>query len=197
MKSRFVLFAAAVALLSGASIAQASTFNIGTLSTGTYNNIVEDYSTTGGLFTDTITGVLPADEVATFTYTLVGFKPYSTIAPLSDSATYKYKTLGKVYTGSSMSDSSGLQSSTKNSLVLTSANFFNPTAAATITNNSLGNANFVLQLFGKLLKGGAIDVSVTVANLSSVPLPASAPLFGLGLAMVAGLGMAKKRNTQI
>lgn len=203
MNIRTTLLATAAALFTICGTAQAATtetLNLGEvgIGSGTPLVITADHA---GRYNAIITGELPAGDAITFTYTLTGFSN----GLLSDRAGYNYHEGNTRYFGSSRSNSNGFDDSdgftqvrhhhhrhteASTPLVLTTANLpSNAGGTTTISNNSSGIADFVSKLSGRLLRGGEIIVNFSV---SAVPLPASASLFVIGLALITGLGMRRK-----
>lgn len=197
MGIRSALFATAVVFLSTANLAQAASTVVnlpGTIGPGMTDFTVYDSGAGGvapGFLTNTLSGTIGGDETATFTYTLEG---------------------GASFTGNSLSvaGSSGANSSnstapfggpsfnsttpTINPLVFSNASFGASGGFFTITNNTLGLENFQALLFGNLSAAGELIITMTTA-VSSVPLPATATLFGLGLALIAGIGLMKRKQS--
>jgi hypothetical protein len=205
MKLRLSLIAAAAAFYITAGQVRASTvLNLGTTFVGETNTITETANFTQG-YSAIITGVLNPGTMITFSYTFSGLSGGN----LYDHGSYDFNKSGTHYHGFATSTSSGFTSShgsedslhplhfsTVNSLVLTTANLTPTSGTATIVDSSVskGPADFITILSGFLKRGGRVVINYTVTGLSSVPLPASAPLFGLGLMLFIGMGMRKRKR---
>jgi hypothetical protein len=192
MGIRSTLFATVAVLFSSAVCAEASTttVNLPGQITGVNNNVmIYDSGTAGvgpGFNTNILSGTVGADETATFTYTLTG---------------------GSSFTGNSLSVSgaggsnstapfnSASVNSTSNPLIFSNASFGSTGGFFTITNNSLGLDSFQAMLFGSLSSAGELIITLTSA-VSNVPLPATASLFALGFALLAGVGIAKRKHAR-
>lgn len=189
MKIRSMLYAAVVAILAAAPTQAATTINLGPVAPGTNMDIFS--SDVGpGIYQNTINGSLSAHESATFTYTLTGANALAGV--LSGVAT------GGPDTSSSTAFLNNAPINSSSALVLTTASLTGSANSVsgllTITNNSLGIASFSSVLLAVL--GAAGQLVIHLSSVSNVPLPASAMLFGLGLALVAGFGLMKKKQMQ-
>lgn len=206
MKLKIAAIASFIAASLSASVAQATSVDLGTLAVGQSETLFTDTSSTGGFYSSLVTGILPNNSKITFTYTLNNFSGL-----LSDQANYNFNTrVGGVLThfeGSSFSTSSGLGSSqgssnvvgspvitTGDSLALTSANITGNVGTTVITNTSISTVTLASVLLGFLSAGGSVTLSYTVAALSNVPLPPSATLFGIALLALAGYNAYKRKQ---
>jgi hypothetical protein len=200
MKFRHAILPALAAAISLAGAAHASTVDLGATYVGETGTIPLS-SNVSGLYGNTIIGALPQDSEITFKYTFTGLISGALFAEGS----YNFNGTAVHYYGSSEDSSTGIHFSqgyttpkgsaspisATSSLVLTAANLSGATGSASITNDSTGNANFLVLLLGLFARGGHVAITYAV---SAVPLPASALLFGLGLALLAGIGAIKRKR---
>ncbi|NCC02770.1 MAG: VPLPA-CTERM sorting domain-containing protein [Proteobacteria bacterium] len=200
-----VLLAAFVALFSLSSAAQAAPIQLGNLSIGDEGNLspleaqLISISTPTGNISATAygyaTGMIPSMSKITFTYS---FDPAYSSAPLYSNT--NYTETGSI-TNFYYTDSQD------NSYILSFGGMFptinsNPesmlidaiadasSGKTGMTNLSASLANFATYLLGELPTGVALTNVHWVVE--AVPLPAALPLFGLGLAGLAGYSRRKK-----
>jgi hypothetical protein len=191
MNFKTTLLAAAVALAAFAGSAQAvTTINLpGTISGVNNNFTVFDSDVGAGMYTNLLSGNLAAGETATFTYTLLG----SNFNGNNLSGT---SVVGVDHAESSAFLNAASTNTTTNPLLFSNANFTPTGGFFTITNHTLGVDSFQASLFGLLSSAGHLIISLT-SSVSNVPLPSASVLFGMGLAMLAGIGAMKKKQAQL
>lgn len=203
MKLSHILAAAALFMTvsSGAKAlpVYSSTIDLGELGVGTYNNIANFVPGNFTPYSLSIFGSIPSNTMITFSYKFPDIVPNSALEVSMGS--YDYKIGGDHYTGSAYANSGGYTDAksffndvqTISPLVIASANIDNSGYMGTtiIKNLSGGLVEFESDFFAMLFKEGLVNVSATV---SSVPLPAALPMFGLGLAGITALRSKKRKN---
>jgi hypothetical protein len=141
--------------------------------------------------------MLGGDEQITFTYNFTDIAA----GTLHALGAYNYTAGGLTYNGSAVSDTGGstVASGTTNGLttaplVFASANLNGPETAGTVTITNLSKGVASIQsLFSGLFTSSARVVSVSY-QVSSVPLPASFPMFAAALAGLFGFAFFRKRR---
>jgi hypothetical protein len=199
----FTVAIVSVGLLVGANKASAAIvdfsgddINMGTLAIGQSGTISAD--SLGSLVVNSVQGVLPVNSLLTFTYNFSGNLLAGVLAAGSE---YTYTAGGVDFAGSSLSvEPLGLNyaSGTENgapssALAFSSAqvDFTGNTASAIISNESAGVLDFSSVFVGLVIGDRNLDIAY---NVSAVPLPGALPLFGLGLAAMAGYNMRRKKK---
>lgn len=200
MTLRSLFLALAFLVVGAVAPAQAATYtgedvSLGLLKvgdSGTIQNTGSDFES----YINKVSGSLAANTKITFTYTLTGLTD-STL--LVDFVNYNYKDGGSTYTGTAYANSDGksiaygyVDGAKSTPLVaaeagLTSAD--GTTGYTIIKNLSADLASFKTTITGILLSSGLITATFKV---EAIPLPAALPLFGLGLAGLAGVRARRK-----
>jgi len=166
--------------------------DMGTVSIGQFGNL----TSTTPLYTQMgIQGVLPSYGKIVFDYTL----PVGATSNIFSQGSYAYTSGGLTYTGMSVSSTSGpgftfgqvIDSGSNivgtTPLVLSFASLNGTTGIATITNLSASTASFFSNIFSfPSLRAASYNVA------SAVPLPASLPMFAMGLVGLVMLARSRK-----
>ncbi len=193
MRMTRVLAIAAIAIILsvGAKPASAALWNVGQLS----GDMATPYGFTffattlaDGIIDSTTVGSLESNSMVTFTYSFGGSFGHTIEAGLL-TASGEYGS-GTGYGGASAS-SSGASILDASGLALVSADITNGIGTATITNLSAGLLEFTNDFFGLIKRDDALYVSYEV---SSVPLPAALPMFGLALIALRRFFAKKKKK---
>ncbi len=173
--------------------------NMGNVVVGQSGTITGD--SLGALIVNNISGALPNNSMITFTYNFAGNLLGGILA---SGAEYSYNVGADNFSGSTLSiNPMGLQYSfgTTNgtssaALAMASAqiDFTANTATAIITNDSAGLLDFASFFTGLVIGDNNLSVAYSV---SSVPLPAALPLFGLGLTAFAGYSIRKRKKQAV
>jgi hypothetical protein len=188
MRNRFVLFAAA-ALLTASGAAQAGTVDLSPpiLVAGDSGDVAGTNYTPN--FLETI-GDLANNSEIIFTYTL-------------QNVTFTINSIPSLVTGSLVgalipnAQSPNLPFITNGLLTATAALPSLSGGTTTFTNKSGSAAEFFSEFTGSFIGDfNPNDIKVHWVVVSTVPLPASALLFGLGLASIAGLAVMKRKQAQ-
>ncbi|PJB70858.1 MAG: hypothetical protein CO093_06900 [Alphaproteobacteria bacterium CG_4_9_14_3_um_filter_47_13] len=185
-----------VGTVSAATVDFNAGVDMGTVSIGQTGTITADHF--GNLILNKITGSLPANGMITFTYNFAGNLVSGFLAAGSS---YSYIDGGSDFAGKSVSIAPlGLSStngtvdgfpSTALSVASAQIDFDNNTATSTIKNFSSGVVDYVNLFAGLVLGNKNLEIAYSV---SAVPLPAALPLFGIGLAALAGFGARKRKK---
>ncbi len=180
-----------------------SSTDLGTLDYGDAGSTPQT-NNTGTLPTfvyDIASGFIPANSKITFKYSLSGIAPGASL--LVSMGSYDYELGGHRYTGSATATSGSaptgvgfVDGASSAQLVFASANLSPDLSGGitTITNLSKGLVNFTMQFIGSLLPAGTTLASYSV---SAVPLPAALPLFGFGLAGLAGVSRFRRSRKSV
>lgn len=188
MKSSLLLVAMFCASIgvAPAQAAQVAMINLGTVSDGTSSTTYAD----DNLFSATYFGSLPGLSRIVFTYTLdsdaagaLGAWPTASLSSLAYEGLTGVAAMTSVYQPEKVSSDDMLVATA----YLPSYSY----GQATITNLGSDPIQFQTTLLAWLSKAVGMTVAVAV---SSVPLPAALPLFGLGLASLAGFRARKKKE---
>lgn len=184
MKS-LILAALAVAVLYVAPVSAMSistSANLGVLpASGT---VLDTTATTDGLIDAQYKGSLPSMSKITFTYTIDGAENlgaiYARLRSIGSTFdTSLYNVFAEAHVGPSVATSTS-----GDSLVIATAAL--PTiksGVTTLTNKTAGNIDIESSIFAYLTGGASLRV---IATVTQIPLPAALPLFGLGIAALAG-----------
>ena len=205
MKTKKFLIAAVFLLAAGTAQASVVNFSganvdMGTLAVGQSGTIANNYTSTSvgpySFENGNDFGFLPTNSSVTFTYTFSNL----VAASMHSYGSYNYTSGGLTYIGSSSAYSNGSTTSVGSTngvssapLTFASANVGTSTGSTTITNTS-GSLAQIQSLFSALFSSTGHLVSVTY-NVSSVPLPASMPLFAAVLAGLFGMSYLRKRRS--
>ena len=160
---------------------------------------VSDSAAYGNTVVGSIHAFLPSNSEITFTY---NFNGDLLAGLLVAGGTYSYKDKKDYYEGYAaglsdgpMSFSGGTTNGTTSAALAfatASMDVSDDSASATITNLSGDWLDVTSLIVGYL--SGITDYTVSY-EVSSVPLPAALPMFGMGLIAVAGLRSRRKRNS--
>lgn len=206
---KYLLMTGVVLLsLSGAGVANASMVKdyngsfveMGTLFDGQHGTITGGGGIDEAAVISQITAKLPAGTMIEFSYTLDGMLLGGM---LTSGGSYSFKDdYGKVYEGQTVALSIGPTSYSEGSydgvaseaLAFSSAqlNIGTSSGSAIIKNYSEGFLDIVSVLVGAIAAGG--NTYTISYSVSSVPLPAALPMFGMGIIAVAGMRARSKKK---
>lgn len=162
--------------------------NVGLLNDGDFGKYQNFYQGENYV-SETLSGSLAKNSILTITYTLTDALQTSVTASA-------FKLFSWLSYGSDYDDGSGIDHSsngTNNPLLTTVANVIDPNHGSVVISNLTAKKVGFVSLIVSHLYGDSSSI-ITSYEVTSVPLPAALPLFGLGIAALAGARVRRKKT---